>query len=194
MRVDLRLQIFQLRLLQMVFHQKLPFHHLLFFFHASGCADNILFQTFHHGIKSPCNNPYLIQRIRRRHFYVKVSLSYQIGGFCQICQRFYHSLGNSKQHQNADSHHNCHQHKTGYFQIFQRLSQCLVAGRVVSELLTVQLINISIDIAVKILGAVIKFFIFFYISSPFGRYRLLCQRQIGFRHFSYVPFQKHGRI
>ena len=70
MRIDLRLKVFQLSLLQMGFHKKLPFLHLCLTFHAFLKLLDILPDTFQHLIKASCYNTNLIFNNYRKLRYI----------------------------------------------------------------------------------------------------------------------------
>ena len=70
MRIDLRLKVFQLSLLQMGFHKKLPFLHLCLTFHAFLKLLNILPDTFQHLVKTSCYNTNLIFNNYRKLRYI----------------------------------------------------------------------------------------------------------------------------
>ena len=170
MRINLRLEILKLCLLEMCFHQKLPLYHLLFFFHAGLCPGNVKTKIIHHGIKGSCYRSKLIPGICWGHLYIKIPLTYQLCSFCHISQRQEHLPCCHDQKEHSTDHHQKHDHHITDLQIsHNRPESCISLGIFFKKLL-VQLIHRTLDITVKLQTFIIFLLIFLHIPASLGSY------------------------
>ena len=137
MRIDLRLQVLELCLLEVCLHQQLLLLHPLLLLHILAGQVHVFLEARYHGVEGPGHHSYLVQRIVLRHFDVEIAFADVLGSDSQIGERRDNSADHEEEHQDTDTHHNDKQYHTDHRERTYLALYRKKALRVVAELLIV---------------------------------------------------------
>ena len=190
MRVDLRLQIFKLCFLKVIFHTQFILDQPAFPLIVLFCLPDIITDTVHHFVAGFRHRTDLISGINDRKIYLQSTFGDRI---CRL-RKF------DKRSCNRSGHHNdpykCYKH--GYGQkkhtesdnVIQCGSQNRIILRVFKKHRCIQASDTGLQIIIKLLRLTVFFVITAYISSPLCLDRTGCLFQICIRHIADIFFHQ----
>ena len=190
MWINLWLKIFQLCFFQMIFHKKLPLHHLLLFLHTCFRPCHIQIKILYHCIKRSGYCSQFILCICIVHLYMEISLTYQLCCLCHIGKGNKHISGGLDEQKHSTGYNYDHNNWIAYLQISHHCTKYCISTGVLLKHQVIQFVNRWLDISVKLCCIIIFTLILLNVPSSFGSYRFRSTVQICFRHFPDIPFQK----
>ena len=194
MRVNLRLKILQLRILQVRFHQKLPLHHFLLFFHALFCLTDVSADACDHFHKCVLYNTDFITAVRIRQLDLKISGCHFIRRTRQRPQRLCDCPGHQQQnHQTAYSSRD-HNDRTHDFHVFQRIHHHTILVCIASKTNIIEPVDRRLYILVILQCCTVDRIVLFHIPSALGLHGLFCIAQICVRHIPDINLENFSVI
>ena len=180
MRIDLSLKILQLCFLQMGLHKKLPLLHLSLLLYTFTLLFNMNAYAVQHLIKAPGYHANLILADNRQNWHIQISHGNLMRSTGKLGQRPDHGLHKQNDNGHAYCRHNENNHQCQPIQYIHRRKQELVIGGIHPEAQIIQLVNIRIDIFIKLQFFFIRSLVLLNISASLGLNSLAGLIQIAF--------------